>query len=779
LLIPVRASIKVVEVESGVVVRVLSPVGRSEVTQIIINPLKSVSQIISCSVDGTLAIWDWTTGEQVKGFRTRHAIHSMIVKSFDFASSSLELLIVSLRLKGPLGCNLPDSRKLFNYYGQKMTSLIEHIKIDLSSGAFKMRQIFKSRGLTRLALSPCGKELVFNSREEIRFCRLDEGEDFKVYRTLKHSSAITRIQYHPKEPCLVLADRHGQIVMWYCLEDKVMAYTYTYPQRTLHWHANEVTDMAFTSAGQYLLSGGEEAVMVLWQVESGLRQYLPRLGDPIHFITVSGDDRWVAISTRDNAVHLVSLTSGSTLSVSKSIRGCMLIPGNASNSICKASARSSCLILPGNPGTLQVYDPVKDSVEGVLEVAPQNRPTGFAPQGKKVLEIVRSSVSACGKWMVTLEQRNSRKALKTILTARLKFWGKQPENENSATWTLLSIVDRPHSDLITDLCIWKDQRGIPFAASTSRDGTFKLWEINLEHGIWTCFHVGSYHDIPATSVSANVEGTKIAVVYGAAVTIWRLEDICLIDVLMTTQVAKLSEARFLADGSIVTWCPENGAFIFNNLSDGKLVLSWHAPVSPKVSIAVHPTEPQFAMIVDTPSCEHMGVLTYASESPVPIGFYMLPERFVDFRAVVYVPSPECVRQVRPGQAESHILVLFDALSGEFTLLGTENASRLNRSDFKFRIKPTQVGKPGELAEASRQRSKSLYRAIFESSDGLTQNATLDAKAQVIKHNMAELFAAVPQISSEDVLLPLVASHVLPPVSMLFSNYIQKILKKRN
>ena len=772
--IPVGASIKVVEVESGVVMRVLSPVGRSEITQIVINPLKIDCQIISCSVDGTLAVWDWKTGDQVKGFRTKHAMHSMIVKSFDSQSSSVELLIVSLRLKGPLGCNLPDSRKLFNYCGQRTTSLIEHVKLDLSSGAFKMRQIFKARGLTRLALSPCGKELVFNSREEIRFCRLDEGEEFKVHRTLKHSSAITRLQYHPKEPCLVLADRHGQIVMWYCLEARAAIH----PQRTLHWHANEVTDMAFTSAGQYLLSGGEEAVLVLWQIESGLRQYLPRLGDPIHFVTVSADDRWVAVSTRDNVVHLVSLTSGSTLSVSKAIRGCKAIPSKTSSAICKTSSSSSALILPGNPGTLQVYDPVKDSVEGILEVAPQNRPTGFAPQGKKVLEIVRSAVSSCGKWMVTLEQRNSRKPLKTILTARLKFWGKQ--DENSTTWALLSIVDRPHGDLITDLCIWKDQQGIPYAASTSRDGTFKLWKINLEHGIWTCYHVGSYHDIPATSVSVNSDGTRLAVVYGASVTIWRLEDVCLVEVLMTTQTAKLSEARFLCDGSIVAWCPENGTFVFNSLSGGKLGLSWHAPVSPKVPIAVHPTESQFALIVDTPSGEHMGVLTYASESPVPIGFYMLPEQCADFRAAVYVPSPENVRKVRPGQAESHILVLFDCLSGEFTLLGTENASRLNRADFKHRIKPAQVGKPAEeLAEASRQRSKSLYNAIFESADGLTHNATLDAKAQVVKHSMAELFAAVPQISSEDVLLPLVASHVLPPVSMLFSNYIQKILKKRN
>ena len=755
--------------ESGLTVKMMTPVSLSEITQIIVNPLKPDCQIISCSVDGSLNVWDWKTGDQVKGFRTKHAMHSMMIKSFDASAGSIDLLIVSLRLKGPLGCNLPDPRKLFNYCGQLTTSLIELVKLDFSTGAFKIRQVLKARGLTRLAMNQSGSEMIFNSREEINFCKFGDNDEFNVYRTIKHTSAITRLQFHPKEPCLILSDRHGQIVMWYCLDATAEAQG---PQRTLHWHANEVTDLAFTSNGQYLLSGGEEAVMVLWQIESGLRQYLPRLGDPIHYICVSGDDRWAAVSTKDNVIHLVSLTSGSTLTVSKSIRGCITSAG----AMVKTSADGSTLLLPGNPGTLQVYDPVKDCVESFLEVAPQNRPTGFntgsSQKNRKVLEIAKTAVSPCGKWMVTLEQRSSRKVQKTILTARLKFWGRQND-----TWTLLSIVERPHADLVTDLCVWLDKEtGVPRAASSSRDGTFKLWKISLEHGIWTCYHVGSYHDNVggAVSLSVDEEGKSLAVVYGASVTLWRLRDTCLVDVLMTTQTAKLAEARFLCDGSIVAWCPEEGTFVFNRL-DGKLCLSWHAPVSPKAPIAVHPGQAQFAMLVDTPTGGHMGVLTYASESPVPIGFYMMPEQCADFKAVMYVPSPENVRQVRPGSSESHILVLFDGRSGEFTLVGTENASRLNRSDFKLRIKPAQIAnKP-----ANGDRVKSLYHAIFESSDGLTQNAALDAKAVEMKRSMAELFTAAPQISSEDVLLPLVASHVLPPVSMLFSNYIQKLLKKRN
>ena len=784
MLVPAGSSVKVIEVESGAVVKILSltgaSAGRSEITQIIVNPLKAESEIISCSVDGTISVWDWVTGQQIRGFRTKHPMHSMILKSHAVSENLVELFIVSLRLKGPLGCNLPDSKKLFNYCNQRTTSLIEHVRLDMSTGAFKIKQIFKARGMSRLAINLQGTEMVFNSREEIHFCPLN-GEKYEISRTLKHSSAITRLQYHPTEPCLVLSDRHGQIVMWYCLEldaGKISSSKdIVFPQRTLHWHANEVTDMAFTSNGQNLLSGGEEAVLVLWQIESGLKQYLPRLGDPIHYVTVSGDDCWAAVSTRDNMIHLVSLTTGSTLAVTKSIRGCSLRNdekrSKTSKMTCVPLCNSSSLLLSGNPGNLQIYDPIKDSVERVIEVAPQNRPTSFAGPGKKVLEVVRTAVSICGKWMVTLEQRNSHNPLKTILTTRLKFWGSSGDE-----WTLLSMVDRPHGDLVTDLCIWKDISGIPFAASSSRDGTFKVWSINLQHGIWNCCHVGSYHDLQggASSVSVNFDRSLLAVVYGAAVCIWRLSDYCLINVLMTTQSANLSEARFLSNGSLIAWCPETGTFAFNE-ENGKLCLSWHSPISPKVSVAIYPIKAEFAMIIDSPTEEHTGVLTYAIDSPVPIGFYLLPLQCVDFHAVVYVPSPEVIRKIRPSEAEGHILVLLDGLSGEFTLLGTENASKLNRSDFNLRIKPGQINEKD--FEASRQRAKSLYCAIFESEDGLTKNPNFDSKAQGVKHSMAELFSAVPQFSKEDLLLPLVASHVLPPVGMLFAHYIQKIIKKRN
>lgn len=53
---------------------------------------------------------------------------------------------------------------------------------------------------------------------------------------------------------------------------------------TLQWHAAAVGAVTFSSDSNYLLSGGVEAVLVLWSLVAGgtaMKQFLPRLGAPI------------------------------------------------------------------------------------------------------------------------------------------------------------------------------------------------------------------------------------------------------------------------------------------------------------------------------------------------------------------------------------------------------------------------------------------------------------------------------------------------------------------
>lgn len=53
-------------------------------------------------------------------------------------------------------------------------------------------------------------------------------------------------------------------------------------------------------SGAYLYSGGEESVLVFWQVDSNHKQFKPRLGAPIAHICNSDDDALIAVSHVDN-----------------------------------------------------------------------------------------------------------------------------------------------------------------------------------------------------------------------------------------------------------------------------------------------------------------------------------------------------------------------------------------------------------------------------------------------------------------------------------------------
>jgi hypothetical protein len=66
----------------------------------------------------------------------------------------------------------------------------------------------------------------------------------------------------------------------------------------MHWHAQAVSCLSCTEDAGYLLSGGQEGVLVMWQLESGYRQFLPRLGGPIVALANSSCGTIVAVQCK-------------------------------------------------------------------------------------------------------------------------------------------------------------------------------------------------------------------------------------------------------------------------------------------------------------------------------------------------------------------------------------------------------------------------------------------------------------------------------------------------
>ena len=79
-------------------------------------------------------------------------------------------------------------------------------------------------------------------------------------------------------------------------------YKYTYPLNVHAYTCMHTTAYIYvcTHTGSYLLSGGEESVLVLWQLDSHKKQFRPRLGSPISKLACCHGDGYFAISLQSN-----------------------------------------------------------------------------------------------------------------------------------------------------------------------------------------------------------------------------------------------------------------------------------------------------------------------------------------------------------------------------------------------------------------------------------------------------------------------------------------------
>lgn len=122
---------------------------------------------------------------------------------------------------------------------------------------------------------------------------------------------LTCLALHPLEDYFATGDERGQIRVWYCLSSQLVSNGgggKRAQTTTMHWHAHAVSALTFTPNGAYLLSGGEENVLVIWQLHTGKKEFVPRLGASILAITVRQ-------AKENEEEYLIGLADGSYLVV--------------------------------------------------------------------------------------------------------------------------------------------------------------------------------------------------------------------------------------------------------------------------------------------------------------------------------------------------------------------------------------------------------------------------------------------------------------------------------
>lgn len=72
--------------------------------------------------------------------------------------------------------------------------------------------------------------------------------------------------------------------------------------QTLHWHASAVASLKFVANTPFLISGGQEAVLVQWHLEKQDRTFVARVGQAIKTISLSST--YYALVLADNSLKV-------------------------------------------------------------------------------------------------------------------------------------------------------------------------------------------------------------------------------------------------------------------------------------------------------------------------------------------------------------------------------------------------------------------------------------------------------------------------------------------
>jgi len=172
------------------------------------------------------------------------------------------------------------------------------LRVSLKSHAFdsatkiqkpsQVLPIGKTNRTTGLAISASGERLIAVAGYKAYVAQIADPKS--GFMKFVSPEVLTCLAIHPSEDYFATGDVKGVVRLWYCLDPnlvKVVGVEKKSQTSALHWHAHAVSSVAFTTNGAYLLSGGEEAVLVIWQLHTGNREFVPRVGSPIKTIAVS------------------------------------------------------------------------------------------------------------------------------------------------------------------------------------------------------------------------------------------------------------------------------------------------------------------------------------------------------------------------------------------------------------------------------------------------------------------------------------------------------------
>ncbi|KAH9298283.1 hypothetical protein KI387_029965 [Taxus chinensis] len=615
LLVPTGKTVSVYSVATALLVTELVGHKGKVTSVIVVNTL--VWQCWTSSLDATLRLWDYNTATLLRTLNISRPVISMVIPDFFRCS------IVCDQKRQDLYAFLSldwKEKELDNWGGRLM--IYNLTKMKEIKGQLKMKY-----GSRLLVVSRSGKYVGVADRRVIHIWKTPDEEIMNAKEVKKmrlhHVKEFTTLAFHPSDRMVAGGDVTGRILIWRGVgecpfsseniieQDEDISYHVKMfdvgakddvMSRTIwHWHQSAVNFLSFSSDGAYLYSGAKEGVFVIWQVETGKRQYFPRLGGPLLFLAESQELSRFTISCADNKILFASL---STMTIENSIEG-IKPPSSLRDNFRHLSSfspavdyKAGMLVLPTENHSVQFYDLYYNRAVSEVQVSQRN----YIPANETTVLVTLVALSSDASVMGTVEYKLAEEGVGCGYS--LKFWAAE---SGIGKFSLSTVIDEPHSDSEVSAVVFHPSMNM--AVSTSCGGNFKIWiegkiiarnhGNGLSHG-WRCQSVGSYKQKAMLCAGFSADGSLLAVGAGGLVTFWNPETNSLVFVIgESLHLTSISALSFIPKSQdLVTISKGSSPFLSVwNLSTLCIRWSYHLSVE---AIATDPDRPNFAVLASLP-----------------------------------------------------------------------------------------------------------------------------------------------------------------------------------
>ncbi|KAJ4271557.1 NET1-associated nuclear protein 1 [Fusarium torreyae] len=288
--------------------------------------------------------------------------------------------------------------------------------------------------------------------------------------------------------------------------------------QNFHWHRRAVHALKWSRDGNYMISGGSENALVLWQMDTGRKDFLPHLSGSVENIVVSDDGSSYVVHLDDNSVMVLStaemkptafiagvqsaavnVTTPKDLlvqrtwttpgSVQRPIPAAISPANHSRLHVCVGNGRQATLAGGFSAPLLQTFD--LESFRSVSKQAlARTQPTdvNITNKGHPIDEplITHVAFSSDGEWLASVDTwEPSPRDVDSVISdmkdqfiqerreVYLKFWEAREGDEQIA---LVSRINAPHATNRNEAVL--DLASNPVStcfATIGTDGTVRLW----------------------------------------------------------------------------------------------------------------------------------------------------------------------------------------------------------------------------------------------------------------------------------------------------------------